>query len=39
MPKNEMHDKQKRKNWTLAGILLALIALIYAISMMKMKGV
>ncbi len=36
MPKSDMHQKQKRKNITLFIILLVLIALIYAISLMKM---
>lgn len=36
MPHSEQHHRQKKKNWVLLGVLIALIALIYAISLMRM---
>lgn len=36
MPHNDRHTSQKKKNIALALVLLALIGLIYAITMMKM---
>ena len=38
MPYGDAHRAQKRKNFALLAILLALIALMYAISLMKMGG-
>ncbi len=38
MPIGEPHRTQKRKNIALLLILLALVALMYAVSMMKMSG-
>ena len=36
MPAGEPHRRQQRKNYVLLAVLLALMALLYAIAMMKM---
>ena len=36
MPYNDQHQQQKRKNYTLFAVLLALIALLFAITMVRM---
>jgi hypothetical protein len=38
MPHNDRHTSQKKKNIALMLVLLVLIALIYGITVMKMKG-
>lgn len=38
MPESELHRRQKKKNLALAAVLLALIALVYAISLVRMAG-
>lgn len=38
MPLDELHRRQRRKNITLALVLVALVALLFAISIMKMSG-
>ena len=36
MPHSDQHQKQKKKNLALFAVLVALIALVYAISLMRM---
>lgn len=36
MPHSEQHTKQKRKNIVMVALLIGLIALIYAITLMRM---
>jgi len=38
LPRDDRHHLQKRKNMALLLVLLALIALFYAITLMKMGG-
>ena len=38
MPYNEQHNKQKNKNLALLGVLIALIVLLFAITMMRMAS-
>ena len=38
MPLHGQHNRQKSKNYTLFFVLLGLVALIYAISIMRMSG-
>lgn len=38
MPKTELHQKQKRKNYTLLVIILAVIAATFFVSIIKMSG-
>jgi predicted metal-binding membrane protein len=37
-PQSDMHKVQRRKNLTLMAVLVALMVLIFAISLMKMKS-
>lgn len=39
MPQDDRHQSQKRKNIALLLVLLALIALVYGITIMRMSGV
>ena len=36
MPHSDQHQKQKKKNLALFAVLVALLALVYAISLMRM---
>lgn len=38
MPESDLHQKQKRKNIVLMLVLLGLIGLVYAITVMRIKG-
>jgi hypothetical protein len=38
MPLHEEHKKRRIKNWTIAGILLALVILFYLASIARMSG-
>lgn len=38
MPYSEQHKTKKRKNYTMLAILLALFALLFAITMVRMGG-
>lgn len=36
MPKSEMHQKQKKKNYILLAILVGVIAMLYALTVVKL---
>jgi hypothetical protein len=38
MPVSEQHKRQRTKNLALAGVLLALVALFFAITLVKLGG-
>tara|TARA_B100001093_G_C26542123_1_gene890790 strand:+ start:141 stop:263 length:123 start_codon:yes stop_codon:yes gene_type:complete len=38
MPHSELHKKKAKKNWTVLALIFAFIALVFAVSIIKMSG-
>lgn len=37
MPHSELHQKQKQKNWTLFGVLLAVVVFFFVLGLVKLQ--